>query len=181
MDITGYERQGRAAVLMVKRDDGSVMAHIIPDGCIEAREAVYGTGVDALELILIEAHILPGGEDMPADPAEAKALVQMHRAKLKWIGVNAVDIKANMRLPRLKAELVKRVALNPVSNSSVDTFDEDMTEAQAAIAQGYERMYEERKADEFVSGMPAEQRRSPRSEMPDTGGVSVGLAIEYIP
>lgn len=184
MRILKSERDGIAVNLTIEREDGSVINHLIMDGSLESRAAYYGiTEEEALEAVLIEWHILPPEEFLPEDDnAKVKAIHQKHRASVKWANnLKKSEVVANMRLPKARADLVRKEALVKVPSGPVYIDQLEREEAQQSYAKAHQRMLEERAADEFVQSLPRGKQRALRDTSPVSGPATVGLSIEIVP
>lgn len=188
MRIIRHERSQSSTVVYLEMDDGSTYAHCILDGILEDRQEAWELPdeVDPLDLVLVESHY--AAEEMPgpfedgyvANRERVLELVGMHKNKISG---DKSAVRASCQLApedserlrrRMRAEFTasrSKIASGPASIiDSAQRVNSDLKE----IRKGFERLDEERLADEIIMSSP-ELKRIPRVRPED----SVGLTVKF--
>lgn len=190
MEILRAERGTDGTVVYLKLDNGELHGHAIPRGVLEQRAEAWQLpdDVDPLDLIMVEAHyasdempeFLFGDEDYLNNRERVLGLVRKYRDKVTGkkqeahdaCALPAEEAKSLRRMLRL--EFDDRMAAPASPGGGSFQASQAMNSGLKQVRLGFERLAEERLADEIIQANP-ELKRAPRVQE----GETVGLTVKF--
>jgi hypothetical protein len=190
MEIIEAQRGSGGTVLTLRMDGGELHGHAIPHGILEQRAEAWQLpdDIEPLDMVLVEAHY--AGEEMPeflfddedylASREKVLGLVRKHRGKVTGKKAEAMAAchlpaeEATRLRSRLRREFDDRMAAPAQPATPALKSSERVQAGLKDIRLGYERLAEERLADDIIQDNP-ELQREPRVRPGETVGLTVKL------
>lgn len=190
LKVLDYVKQANRTTLTLDNGGDGQLLQIFPDGTLEQYMGAFGLEAGAaLTLILADAHIDGIESPLMGEPDisnKIRSVLSGAKGQIEW-AIDRDQLLADMTLADDTAEMVKNTWAEVAQQSFQEstTAEEDLRERMErnrGTAEGYQRIQQERLADEIVSSMPSGKRGMPRNtESSSSAPVAVGLAIEFIP
>jgi hypothetical protein len=190
MEIVSHQAGKGGTVVYLKLDNGEMHGHAIPYGVLEQRAEAWQLpdDIDALDVVLVEAHyaseempeFLFDDEDYLASREKVLGLVRKHRGKVTGKKAEAMAAchlpaeEATRLRSRLRSEFDDRMAAPAQPATPALESSERLQSRFKEIRLGYERLAEERLADDIIQDNP-ELQREPRVRPGETVGLTVKL------
>jgi hypothetical protein len=187
--ILRHERSKSSTVVYLEKDDGEVHAHCIMDGILEDRQEAWELpdDVDPIDLVLVEAHYeaeampSPFEGDFVTNREKVLGLVKRHKNKMTG---DKKGLRESCQLPeeirgkvrkQLREEFSASRRQFPAGTGSMIDSRQRVNKTTKDIRLGFDRLAEERLADDIISDNP-ELKRAPRVQSDEP----VELSVKFI-